>query len=57
MFFVKLLHIKGVRNGSFSPQRMVVLQGKLWKKLRTRVRDMYLYDVLRAAGTPDAAQL
>jgi hypothetical protein len=55
MFFVKLLPYKGVRNGSFSRRNATHGKGKLWK-LQTRVRDIVL-DVLRAAWTPDAAQL
>ena len=55
MFFVKPLPYKGVKNWSFSRRNTTHGKGKLWK-LRTRVRDIELY-VLRAAWTPDAAQL
>jgi len=53
MFFVKLLHIKVVRNGSFSPQRMV--QGSFGSYADTS--QGYVLYVLRAGWTPDAAQL
>lgn len=53
MFFVKLLPYKGVRNGSFSRRNA-------WYKEALEVADTsqgYVLYVLRAAWTPDAAQL